>query len=41
MVTASRGNPFVHPEVLKIVELHDSMTHATETFPIHSSGLSN
>ena len=31
---ASLGNPFVHAEVLKIVELHDGMTHATENLPL-------
>ncbi len=28
------GNPFVHPEVLRIVELHDFTTRANETAPL-------
>ena len=31
---ASLGNPFVHPDVLRIVELHDRMTRAMEKAPL-------
>jgi len=31
---ASLGNPFVHPEVLRIIELHDEMTRASENLPL-------
>ena len=30
----SLGNPFVHPEVLRIVELHDAATRCNESLPL-------
>ena len=31
---ASLGNPFIHPDALRIVELHDGMTHCSENLPL-------